>query len=101
MIDHIMTRREHIEVLLGFGASPWEAAWPGFVKSIHAAMIPAINGMNVIGLVSIPGMMTGQILGGASPEKAAKYQIVITFLISLCTFISVGLICALTIRSNF
>lgn len=45
------------------------------VKSIQAALIPAINGMNVVGLVSIPGMMTGQILGGAPPMKAARYQI--------------------------
>ncbi|CAE8720821.1 unnamed protein product, partial [Polarella glacialis] len=101
MIDHLHTGREQVEVLLAFGATPWEAAWPGFVKAVQAALIPAINGMNVVGLVSIPGMMTGQILGGAPPMKAARYQIVITFLISGCTFLSVCIICAFTIQAFF
>lgn len=68
---------------------------------MQAALIPAINGMNVVGLVSIPGMMTGQILGGASPMKAAQYQIVILFMISGCTFWAVCMICAYTIQAFF
>jgi len=101
MLDFLTTRKEYVDVLLAFGATPWEASWPGFVKTVQAALIPAINGMNVIGLVSIPGMMTGQILGGATPMKAAKYQIVITFLISGCTFIAVIFMGLLTIRAFF
>ncbi|CAK9079221.1 unnamed protein product [Durusdinium trenchii] len=101
MIDHLHNNKEQVEVLLAFGATPWEAAWPGFVKSVQAALIPAINGMNVVGLVSIPGMMTGQILGGAPPMKAARYQIVITFLISGCSFAALCLICAFTIQAFF
>lgn len=101
MIDHLYNHKEQVEVLLAFGASPWEAARPGFVKSVQAALIPAINGMNVVGLVSIPGMMTGQILGGAPPMKAAKYQIVITFLISGSSFAALCLICAFTIQAFF
>lgn len=101
MIDYLHGSKEQVEVLLTFGATPREAAWPGFVKSIQAALIPAINGMNVVGLVSIPGMMTGQILGGASPMKAARYQIVITFLISGCTFVAVCSICGFTIKAFF
>ena len=42
-------------------------------------MIPTINSMMVMGLVSLPGMMTGQILAGASPSDAIRYQIVIIF----------------------
>ncbi|CAE7790713.1 fetA [Symbiodinium sp. KB8] len=82
-----------------------DPAWlPLPVKSVQAALIPAINGMNVVGLVSIPGMMTGQILGGASPMKAAQYQIVILFMISGCTFWAVCMICvyeAYTIQAFF
>ena len=59
-----------------FGATPYETAWPGKTATFRQAMIPAINGMNEIGLVSIPVMMTGQILGGSSPKTAAGYQIV-------------------------
>mmetsp|Transcript_15639 Transcript_15639/g.37650 ORF Transcript_15639/g.37650 Transcript_15639/m.37650 type:complete len:543 (+) Transcript_15639:53-1681(+) len=101
MLDFLTTRKDHIEILLAFGATPWEACWPGYATTFKNALIPAINGMNVIGLVSIPGMMTGQVLGGSSPTKAARYQIVITFLISGTTFLSVGLINGMTIRSLF
>ena len=46
--------------------------------------------MNVVGIVSIPGMMTGQILGGSDPAKAARYQIIIMFLIGAATGLSSG-----------
>eukprot|EP00928_Gymnodinium_smaydae_P004531 TRINITY_DN11535_c0_g1_i1.p1 TRINITY_DN11535_c0_g1~~TRINITY_DN11535_c0_g1_i1.p1 ORF type:complete len:575 (-),score=75.42 TRINITY_DN11535_c0_g1_i1:309-1988(-) len=101
MVEFLTTRKEHLEALLGFGATPWEAARAGFVASLRAALIPAINGMNVIGLVSIPGMMTGQILGGADPSHAAKYQVAITFMILGCSFTSVFLMGKLTIRAFF
>jgi putative ABC transport system permease protein len=101
MLDHLSTRKEQVEVLLSFGATKWEAAWPGFTKTFRTALIPAVNGLNVIGLVSIPGMMTGQILGGSAPATAAKYQIVISFLISGSNFLSVLLIMLLTISSLF
>ena len=45
-------------------------------------MTPIINSMMVVGLVSLPGLMTGQILAGASPLESVKYQIVIMFLIA-------------------
>jgi len=50
--------------------------------SIHSGMIPIINAMAVAGIVSLPGMMTGQILAGNAPFEAVKYQIMIFFLIS-------------------
>jgi putative ABC transport system permease protein len=53
-------------------------------------MIPTINSMAVMGIVSLPGMMTGQILAGSDPEEAVKYQIVIMFLIASGT--ALGLI---------
>ena len=48
-------------------------------------MIPTINTMMVVGLVSLPGMMTGQLLAGTDPIEAVKYQIVIMFLIAAGT----------------
>ncbi len=42
-------------------------------------MLPTINSMTVVGIVSLPGMMTGQILAGGAPEQAVRYQIVIMF----------------------
>ena len=54
-------------------------------ESMRAGMIPIINSMAAAGLVSLPGMMTGQILAGAPPVEAVKYQIMIMFLISAGT----------------
>ncbi|MEN8711931.1 MAG: ABC transporter permease, partial [Arenicellales bacterium] len=53
--------------------------------SIRVGMIPIINAMSVAGLVSLPGMMTGQIMAGAPPLEAVKYQILIMFLIAAGT----------------
>lgn len=50
--------------------------------SIRSGLIPIINSMSVVGLVSLPGMMTGQILAGSPPVEAVKYQILIMFLIA-------------------
>jgi putative ABC transport system permease protein len=48
-------------------------------------MIPILNAMTVAGIVSLPGMMTGQILAGESPVGAVKYQIVVMFMIASAT----------------
>ena len=48
-------------------------------------MTPIINSMMVVGLVSLPGMMTGQLLSGTSPIEAVKYQIMIMFLVASAT----------------
>jgi ABC-type iron transport system FetAB permease component len=52
-------------------------------------MLPTINQMSVIGLIAIPGMMTGQIMGGASVLQAARYQQIIMFMISASTALAV------------
>jgi len=51
-------------------------------QAIRSGLIPIINSMSAIGLVSIPGMMTGQILAGIEPMEAVKYQLLIMFLIA-------------------
>ncbi|BBP46973.1 hypothetical protein THMIRHAS_23460 [Thiosulfatimonas sediminis] len=58
-----------------------------FIKqqSLHAAMIPVINMLVAAGIISLPGMMTGQILAGADPVEAVKYQIMIMLLIATST----------------
>jgi putative ABC transport system permease protein len=50
--------------------------------AMRSGLIPIINAMAATGLVYIPGMMTGQILAGISPEEAIKYQLLIMFLIA-------------------
>jgi len=74
--------RDRIHLLLAFGATKDEASHDVLAQATRIGLIPTINTMSVMGLVSIPGMMTGQILGGATPLTAAKYQIFIVFLIA-------------------
>ncbi|KAJ1867019.1 hypothetical protein LPJ78_001336 [Coemansia sp. RSA 989] len=75
-------RRDAIETMLCFGASRWESLRPIAVEAARTAMIPSITAMSITGLISIPGMMSGQILGGADVMDAARYQQVIVFMIS-------------------
>jgi putative ABC transport system permease protein len=78
----LVGRREEVETSLALGASRWEAARPTVREAIRAGMIPILNAMMVAGVVSLPGMMTGQLLAGVEPGEAVKYQIVILFLIA-------------------
>jgi putative ABC transport system permease protein len=85
--------RSEIETSLLTGASSWEAALPFLQRSIRTGLIPMTNTMMVAGLVSIPGMMTGQLLAGVDPKSAVKYQIVVMFLIFSATALGTVLAC--------
>ena len=77
--------RDIIENRLMLGA-PWATAISDIRReSIRSGLIPIVNAMAVAGLVSLPGMMTGQILAGNPPQVAVKYQILIMFLIAAGT----------------
>ncbi len=75
-------RAGEIETLLAFGATPWEAVRGCVKDAMRAGMTPTINSLMVVGLVSLPGMMTGQILGGVDPGEAVRYQIVVMLMIT-------------------
>lgn len=62
---------------LSLGATLWEAALPPFRKAIQASLLPQILTIASMGVVSLPGMMTGQILGGSSAIVAIKYQMMV------------------------
>lgn len=70
---------ETIEQYLALGATPQQALAPYVRAALRAALIPTINGLVTVGLVALPGMMTGQILSGAPPEQAVRYQLVIMY----------------------
>jgi putative ABC transport system permease protein len=84
-------RREEIETALCLGSSVELAAEPAVSSAFRAALIPSVNAMAAMGLVFLPGMMTGQILSGTAPLIAVKYQIaimcVITGSVALTTFL--------------
>jgi putative ABC transport system permease protein len=69
--------------------------------AMRAGMIPIINAMAAAGIVSLPGMMTGQILAGSSPVEAVKYQILIMFLVTAGTGFGVISVLQLISRRMF
>ncbi len=75
--------------LLANGATRHEALQPFYKKALYVAFNPTIANTAVIGLISLPGMMTGQILGGSSPSVAIKYQIMIMITIFVASVMTV------------
>ncbi len=78
-----------IEAQLLLGASRWEAVTTALRHAVRSGFTPIINSMAATGVVSLPGMMTGQILAGVDPQEAVKYQILITLLIGGATGLGV------------
>lgn len=92
-LDTLHTRlyreRVAVEAQLLLGRTRWEATGPLLRQALRSGFNPIINTMAVSGVVSIPGMMTGQILAGVDPQEAVKYQLMVMFLIGGATGIGV------------
>ncbi|KAI0775146.1 UPF0014-domain-containing protein [Trametes elegans] len=88
VLKELYDNRDKVEMYLAFGASRFEACKPIARDALRLALTPNINQMSVIGIIAIPGMMTGAILGGSSVEQAARLQMIIMFMISSCTALS-------------
>jgi putative ABC transport system permease protein len=77
--------RASIEARIALGATRAEALSVVTRQALKTGMMPIVNAMAATGIVSLPGMMTGQILAGVDPVEATKYQVLITFLIAGAT----------------
>lgn len=75
----VARQRGEIEVWLSLGATPRQATAAVLKAAVRAAMIPSVDALKTVGLVSLPGMMSGQILAGANPVEAVKYQLLILY----------------------
>jgi putative ABC transport system permease protein len=91
-------QRHHIEAQLILGYRSEEVGRPLRREGIRVGLIPMINAMAAAGVVSLPGMMTGQILAGTAPIEAVKYQLMVMFLISGGT--GLGTLVAVTIGTQ-
>lgn len=104
-IDRLFTdmdmRSEEIYSLIALGATPREASFPSIKTAIGAGILPTLSTMSAAGVVQIPGMMSGQILAGADPIIAAKYQIVVLLMLSAATTLAIVIICFLTFKKRF
>lgn len=85
LVREVVRERGAIEARLLLGHTGQAAIRPFMREAVRAAMIPITNTMAVSGVVTLPGMMTGQILAGNAPTTAAHYQIMILFLIAAGT----------------
>ncbi|WZE73630.1 ABC transporter permease [Macrococcus sp. CCM 2573] len=79
---------EQIELILSLGGTPKQAIHRVLMTSIKNSMIPTIESTKTMGLVQLPGMMSGQIIGGADPLVAAQLQLLIIFLLMTAATLS-------------
>lgn len=86
-----------VEQTLALGATRFEATAPLLRRAMHLALTPLLSTLSVSGIVSIPGMMTGQIMGGTPPVQAARYQILILFAIAAISCASLLAACELAV----
>jgi putative ABC transport system permease protein len=85
LFSDLKARRGEVEMKLALGADYREASREIMAGAIRAGMIPSINSLMAVGLVSLPGMMTGQILSGTDPLIAIRYQIVVMLMLVAST----------------
>ena len=77
--SEIASHQNEIELILSLGGTPKQAIRRQLMNAIKASMIPTIESQKTIGLVQLPGMMSGQIIGGADPIQAVQFQLLIIF----------------------
>lgn len=99
--ESMRERHDEVVMLLALGATRWEAARPSIMSSIRLGMLPTTASLASSGIVTIPGMMAGQVIAGGDPLDAAKYQFVILAAISALTLLADTVIMLLVYRRCF
>lgn len=99
--SNFKNKREEIETKLSLGADVLPSSINIIRDSIKTSMLPTIDSAKTLGIVSLPGMMTGLILAGTSPVNAIKYQIMVTFMLLSTTSISSFIACYLSYKNFF
>ncbi len=92
LMQMIQSHRYEIDTHLCLGATPQQAIATYRKAAIHAGLIPTLNAMMVVGVVTLPGIITGQMLSGISPIEAASYQMLIMFMLAFATLITTVLV---------
>lgn len=81
LLSETTSHRQEIMTILALGGTPKQAVFPYLKQAVRASMIPTIDNTKTMGLVQLPGMMTGLIIAGADPIQAVRYQLLIVFAI--------------------
>ena len=92
LLSDLKSKRDLVEMQLCLGATPVEASQDIYRDALKAGMIPSVNSLAGVGLVFLPGMMTGQILSGEDPMLAIRYQIVVMFMLVASTALTVSMV---------
>lgn len=79
--DEIKGKSAEIEAALALGATSRQAARPHLRTALHSGMIPIVDSTKTVGLIQLPGAMTGMILAGASPLEAVQLQIIVMYML--------------------
>ncbi|WP_053360646.1 iron export ABC transporter permease subunit FetB [Bacillus sp. FJAT-27251] len=77
----VENHQDQTELILSLGGTPKQAIHSQLIAAIKASMIPTIESQKTVGLVQLPGMMSGQIIAGADPIQAVQFQLLILFLL--------------------
>ncbi|MBM7601578.1 putative ABC transport system permease protein [Virgibacillus halotolerans] len=86
--SEVETHENETELILSLGGTPKQAIHRQLTDSIKASIIPTIESQKTIGLVQLPGMMSGQIIAGADPVQAVQFQLLILFLVMTSAIIT-------------
>jgi putative ABC transport system permease protein len=100
-VSSINTSQLEIETHLSLGATPQQAIAQYRKDAIRAGLIPILNQMMVVGIVTLPGIITGQLLSGVNPLDAASYQILILFMLAFANLLTALLVTQGLIRQFF
>ncbi|HIK27731.1 MAG: iron export ABC transporter permease subunit FetB [Oscillatoriaceae bacterium SKW80] len=92
LVSTVNTSQIEIETHLCLGATPEQALAQYRQDAIRAGFIPTLNQIMLVGVVTLPGTFTGQMLGGVSPLVAASYQLLIIFMLALTTLVTVVIV---------
>lgn len=101
MSSEFKSRRIEVETKLSLGADILCSSKEIIKEAIRTGMVPTIDSAKMLGVVSLPGMMTGLILAGVSPVVAIKYQIMVTFMLLSTTAISSFIACYLVYKKFY
>ncbi len=97
----IEAHEQEIELILSLGGTPKQAIHRQLITSIKASMLPTIESQKTIGLVQLPGMMSGQIIAGADPVQAVMFQLLVQFMLLTTASVSSVLLGFLSYRTLF
>ncbi|HEY9607321.1 MAG TPA: iron export ABC transporter permease subunit FetB [Allocoleopsis sp.] len=92
LVSTINSSRLEIETHLSLGATPQQAVAAYRKEAVRAGLIPTLNQMMVVGVVTLPGIITGQLLSGIDPLNAASYQILIMLMLAFTCLITTVLV---------